>query len=51
MSRSAPQTSSAALQRAAASEDGEAREELLLLGYEQVVAPLDGRSEGLLAGV
>ena len=39
------------LERAAASEDGETGEELLLLGHEQVVAPLDRRSEGLLAGI
>ena len=32
-------------------EDGEAREELLLCGGEQVVAPLDGGSQGPLAGI
>ena len=39
------------LERAAAGEDGEAGEEPLLLGGEQVVAPLDGGAERLLAGV
>ncbi len=38
-------------ERATASEDGEAREELLLDRGEQVVAPLDGGSQGPLAGI
>ena len=37
-------------ERAAAGEDGEAREERLLVGAEQVVAPVDRRAERLLAG-
>ena len=37
------------VERAAAVEDGEAREERLLVGAEQVVAPVDRRAERLLA--
>ena len=51
MSRSASADLLGSLERAAASEDGETGEELLLLGREQVVAPLDRRSERLLAGI
>ena len=36
---------------AAASEDGEAGEELLLLAGEELVAPLDRGSQRLLAGI
>ncbi len=39
------------LERAAPGEDREAGEELLLCGGEQVVAPLDGCAQGLLAGI
>ncbi len=38
------------LQREAAREDGQAAEEHALLAGEQVVAPLDGGAQGLLAG-
>ena len=38
------------VERAAAGEDGEAREERLLVRAEQVVAPVDRRAERLLAG-
>ena len=51
VSRSASADLFGRFERAAAREDGEAGEELLLLGCEQVVAPLDGRAERLLAGV
>src|SRR5207302_8407972 len=36
------------LERATASEDGEARKELLLLGGQQLVAPLDRRAQRAL---
>ena len=46
---SAPQTASAAGSVQPPCEDGEAREERLLVGAEQVVAPVDRRAKRLLA--
>ena len=51
MSRSASAHLLGGFERATALEDGEAREELLLCGGEQVVAPLDRGSQGPLAGI
>ena len=48
-SASPPQTASAAASVQPPCEDGEAREERLLVGAEQVVAPVDRRAERLLA--
>jgi hypothetical protein len=39
------------LERGAAPKDGEPREEALLVGGQQLLAPLDRGPEGLLAGV
>ena len=50
VSRSAPVIALGRLDGRAAGEDGEAREARLLVGAEQVVAPVDRRAQRLLAG-